>query len=98
MGDRGYKDCDKMFREANVNFIRPPSVIAGKKLDKKTAVEAKVIASLRINVERAIGKIRTFKIIEKYNLLPSKFRKYFDYFVVIAAALSNMLKPLIKDN
>lgn len=97
MGDRGFKDCDQFFKAANVNFVRPPSVIAGQVLDKETAIEAKIIASVRINVERAIGRIRNFKICGKYSVITAKMRKYFDDCVIIAAALANLLKPMIQN-
>ncbi len=96
MADRGFKDCEKMFRDADITMIRPPSVITGEKLPKNVAVEAKMIASLRINIERTIRKLRGFKIISKYSQIPSKYRKYINYFVTISAALANMANPLIQ--
>ncbi len=94
MGDRGYKDAEKMFQDEGIKFIRPPSVSAGNALPKDIAIQAKSIASLRINVERVIGKVRSFEIVSKYTRIKSHYRKYVDYYILIACGLANMLKPI----
>lgn len=96
MGDRGYKDLDEFFRTNGIPFIRPPSVMTGTKLPKDVALKAKEVASLRINVERTIRKLRGFSLIAKYSQIHAKYRKYLDFFIIIAAGLANMQKPIYK--
>ena len=64
-------------------------------MSNENVINTKRIASLRIHVERSIGKIRNFSILKTHSILPSSAFTNIDDFLIIAA-LSNIQTNLIK--
>lgn len=92
MADRGFTiKEDLMFRFATLE-IPPPSSgldqMCGEMVHK-----TKKIANARIHVERAIGRIKWFKIMSA--TLPVNMIHHFDDILVICSALCNLLPPLV---
>ena len=89
MADRGFTIAD-MLDARGVNLNIPPM----KTRDQFTQNElttTRRIASLRIHVERAIGRIKSFKILED---IPNNMAKIADQIFFVCAMLSNFRSPL----
>lgn len=97
MADRGFKQVENDLRKHKCVLVRPPSTIASKMMSKQQVLENKRIASLRIHVERAIGRLREFKILKPHATVDAKLISKLDLFVIIACGLSNVQNNLIKE-
>ncbi|XP_072142117.1 uncharacterized protein [Dermacentor andersoni] len=64
-------------------------------LPESEVTETRRIASLRIHVERAINRIKTYRIFKQ--VLPIKSRKYASKIVLVCAGLCNLKRPLINE-
>jgi DDE superfamily endonuclease/Helix-turn-helix of DDE superfamily endonuclease len=93
MADRGFTIReDLIFRNATLE-IPPPS--AGlQQMSRCNVLKTKKIANARIHVERAINRIKWFKILS--SVLPLSLAPLFDKILIICAALCNLLDPLVK--
>ncbi|XP_061709644.1 uncharacterized protein LOC133519624 isoform X2 [Cydia pomonella] len=98
MADRGFKEIESL-KESHQNgkLLRPPSVFANQKMTKKDVIKTKVIASLRVHVERVIRRLREFHMLKPHSVVNNKHLKYLDDLVIIACGLSNLQNPIIKD-
>ena len=63
MADRGFTIKD-MLKELNVELNLPPFMEGRSQLPASQVQEGHKIASLRIHVERAIGRIKNFTILK----------------------------------
>ena len=73
-------------------FLKLPPFLSGKsQFIKEEALFCKKIASSRIQVERAIGRMRNYKIL---NLISCKFRPFCNKIVQVCSALVNLQSPL----
>ncbi|XP_063368828.1 uncharacterized protein LOC134657203 isoform X2 [Cydia amplana] len=97
MADRGFKEIESLLSTKNGKLLRPPSVFANQKMLKKDVIKTKVIASLRVHVERVIRRIREFHMLKPHSVVNNKHIKYLDDLVIIACGLSNLQNPIIKD-
>ena len=61
MADRGFTIRD-MLNDLNIELNIPPFMEGRQQLSSRDVEEGRKIASLRIHVERAIGRIKTFEI------------------------------------
>ncbi len=64
MADRGFTIKD-MLRELNIDLNLPPFMEGRKQLPANEVQEGRTIASLRIHVERAIGRIKNYSILRE---------------------------------
>ena len=93
LADRGFviKE-DLLLRHATLH-IPPPS--KGKEQQTPQAVaKTKQIANARIHVERAIGRMKWFGILQE--TLPVTLVPLIDDIIVVCAALVNLRQPLVK--
>ncbi|XP_061724497.1 uncharacterized protein LOC133530562 isoform X1 [Cydia pomonella] len=97
MADRGFKEIESLLITKNGKLLRPPSVFANQKMTKKDVIKTKVIASLRVHVERVIRRLREFHMLKPHSVVNNKHLKYLDDLVIIACGLSNLQNPIIKD-
>ena len=91
MVDRGF-DIRDIFPDG-VTLNMPP-FLAGR--DQLTAAETEMtmtIASVRIYVERAIGRIKTYHILD--GCLPNKLSPYVTQIATVCGLLTNFLPPLL---
>nr|XP_018912003.1 PREDICTED: uncharacterized protein LOC109040488 isoform X1 [Bemisia tabaci]XP_018917656.1 PREDICTED: uncharacterized protein LOC109044404 isoform X1 [Bemisia tabaci] len=93
MADRGFKQIEVELHKRNCSLIRPPSVEGGVKMSKDEIKETKIIASLRIHVERVIGRLRGYALLDPRACFNHNFIGIIDHAVIIAAALSNLQGP-----
>ena len=93
MADKGFLIRDElMFRRAEL--VLPPGVKGHEQMSSQDVQKTKAIANLRIHVERAIQRLKTFRILKfqlPLNLLP-----LMDDIVVTCAALCNLYSHLVK--
>lgn len=100
IADRGFKKIEKLFnkKKKNYSLVRPPSVLSTEKPNKEQTVEAKRIASLRIHIERVIGRLRESDILKPHSCLPLHFMPHIDFMVKIACGLINLQSPIIRQH
>ncbi|XP_046383514.1 uncharacterized protein LOC124154497 [Ischnura elegans] len=96
MADRGFKNLERLVTAKGSSLVRPPSVSAGQKMSEHDAKMSKTVASLRIHVERAIGRIRDFSILKPSYVMDHNLVSYADHMITIACALVNIQSPLVK--
>ncbi|XP_071649786.1 uncharacterized protein [Temnothorax longispinosus] len=96
MADRGFKNIKSLLAEKHCELIKPPSVSSTHKPTKSEVLETKRIASLRIHVERVIGRLREFDFLKPHAVINHSMLSYTDDIIVIASALINLHSPIIK--
>lgn len=89
LADRGFKNLNYCLDNVGAKIIRPPSLPSGSKLSKKEAAETKQIASLRVHVERVIGRLREFKFLTPHATTDNKLVPYLDFAVICVGGLIN---------
>ncbi|XP_018315537.1 uncharacterized protein [Mycetomoellerius zeteki] len=82
--------------EWNCELIKPPSVSSIHKPTKSEVLETKRIASLRIHIERVIGRLREFDFLKPHAVISHSMLSDTDDIIVIASALINLQSPIIK--
>lgn len=95
MADRGFKHIAHILSSKQCTLIRPPSVRTGETMSKEEAKRNKVIAALRIHVERVIRRIREFAMLDAHCCLNTYYLPIINYIVIIVCALINVQPPLI---
>ncbi|XP_046407708.1 uncharacterized protein LOC124172309 [Ischnura elegans] len=96
MADRGFKGLDTLLASKKCKLVRPPSVKVGGKSNKVEVMLTKRIASLRVHIERVIGRIREFKMLKPHSCIDHNLIMYLDDINKTAAGLVNLQSPLIK--
>lgn len=91
MADRGFTIKDKL-EDIGIDLNIPPFMEGRKQLPSKEIKEGRRIASLRIHVERAIGRIKAFSILKQS--LPISLARLSNQIVYVCAFLSNF-KPVL---
>ncbi|XP_068759289.1 uncharacterized protein [Montipora capricornis] len=92
MADRGFNIRDLVTNKRTTLNIPPFS--KGKQLSTKACTKTRRIAAVRIHVERAIQRLKGFKILQ--GVLPISLASVADQTVTVCAALCNLMKPLVK--
>jgi hypothetical protein len=98
MADRGFNIRDLLtMRRATLNippFTHKYSWGKGKRLNANEIKKTKKIANLRIHVERAIQRLKCFRLLS--NIIPLKLKPVCNQILKVAAFLCNIDKPLVK--
>ena len=98
MADRGFTIRDLLLRKkATLNmppFTRKCTFGNKKKLNAGEIVQTRQIAKLRIHVERAIERLKNFKMLSQ--TIPLNCHPVLDQMIVVAAFACNLLQPLVK--
>ena len=95
MADKGFDiNYDVLLRGANLNI--PPFVKDCQQLSKKDVILTRQIASLRIHIERAIGRIKQYHILS--SVVPLTLVNSSDSIWGICCALSLFHPPLVTDS
>ncbi len=90
LADKGFIIHDLLPKNV---FLNLPAFLSGKtKFSKQEAVFSRKIAGCRIHVERAIERLRNYKILEYIN---APLRPFVDKIVQVCAVLVNMQSPII---
>jgi hypothetical protein len=96
LADRGFKGIETLLSQRHVKLLRPPSVSSKETPTKMEVIQTKVIASLRIHVERVIRRIREFAFLKPHSVVNHNHVKYVDEAVLIACGLVNLQGNIIK--
>ncbi|KAL5235980.1 hypothetical protein ACI65C_003399 [Semiaphis heraclei] len=96
MADRGFKCIDVLLNKIDCVLIRPPSVSQKSKSTKDDVLETKRIASLRIHIERVIGRLREFEMLKPHALVNCQLLCDTDEIITIVCGLINLQQPIIK--
>ena len=91
MADRGFTIKDKLQR-IGVDLNVPPFMEGRSQLPASEVMEGRQIASVRIHVERAIGRIKTYTILKQ--TLPITLARLSNHIVSVCAFLTNF-KPVL---
>ena len=92
MADRGFIIRDLVtLQRATLNI---PPFAMGKQLSSQAVTKTRRIASARIHVERAIGRLKSFKILQ--GVISIKLRPILDEILFVCAALCNLDEKLVK--
>lgn len=93
MADRGFDiEEDLILRGVNLNI--PPFMRGKKQLSENEVVTTRRIASLRIHVERAMGRIKNYHIFDR--ALPATMTTIADRIFFVCCVLTNFQSPLCK--
>lgn len=96
MADKGF-NIEKEVEKCGLTLNIPPFATQGKQMSKSDAMFTKKIAKHRVHVERAIERIKRFKILSgKVKLSLFTFINQLWYYV--CAMLTNFFPPCIQDN
>ena len=92
MADRGFTiQEDLLYKQASL--LIPPSSSGKTQMCRENVLKTKKVANARIHVERAINRLKWFKIVS--STLPLTMVHMFDDILVVCAALCNLLPPLV---
>jgi hypothetical protein len=98
MADRGFQIKDLVVKKrAHLNmppFTRKCAKGKGKTLTKGEIRETRQIAVLRIHVERAIRRLKLFKLLS--NTMPLNMKPLANQMLTVSAVLCNFYPPLVK--
>lgn len=93
MADRGFNIRDILLKKnATLNM---PAFSGGKQLSSRAVIRSRRIASVRIHVERAMKRIKNFKIIQ--GIIPLQLKSSMDQILLICTVLGNLSKPLVNN-
>ena len=92
MADRGFTVKD-MLEKLGVGLNIPPFMEGRQQLPSEDIEAGRKIASLRIHVERAIGRIKTYRILT--STIPLSMARFSNQIVCICAFLSNFHPALV---
>ena len=92
MADRGFTIKD-LLQNLGIKLNLPPFMEGRSQLPAQEVQEGRTIAHLRIHVERAIGRIKTFNIL--CGTLPISLARLANQIVCVCALLSNFQPALV---
>ena len=92
MADRGYTIKD-MLSELNIDLNLPPFMEGRKQLPAKEVQRGREISSLRVHVERAIGRIKTYSILK--GTMPISLSRIANQIICVCGWLTNFHPPLV---
>ncbi|XP_066934750.1 uncharacterized protein [Clytia hemisphaerica] len=92
MADKGFNIGDLVVGKG-AKLILPPFLKDKGQFSKKNSDEGSDIAKARIHVERAIARVKDFKILQ--GALPITIKNKLDDVVIIICALTNLAPPLV---
>jgi hypothetical protein len=94
MGDRGFTIDEELFVR-KVKLTIPAFTKGRKQLPSPDVTSTRRIANVRIHVERAIRRLKVFRILS--GTVPVNSLKKFDEILIVCAALVNLRPDLVKD-
>ncbi|CAH1997137.1 unnamed protein product [Acanthoscelides obtectus] len=96
MADRGFKHIETILHKKSASLLRPPSISAKQKLTKAEVNKTKIIAALRVHIERLIRRLPEFAMLKPHACIRSRIVHLLDHVVIIVCGLVNLQERLIK--
>jgi hypothetical protein len=93
MADRGFPIADDLLTKY-ATLVIPPGARGKEQMSGSDVVKTKVVANLRIHVERAIERLKRFRILK--GVMPITLVPLSDNIIMTCAGLCNLLDPLVK--
>ena len=93
MADRGFNIRDLLLRKNA--YLNIPAFSDGKQLSARAVAKSRKIASIRIHIERAMERLKNYKILQ--GIVPLKLKNSLNQVMMVCAVLSNLQDPLIKE-
>ena len=90
MADKGFTIAD-LLAARGITLNIPPMKLC-EQLNERQLIHTRRIASIRIHVERAIRRIKTYKIVEN---IPNCMAGLADQIFFVCTFLTNFQKPLV---
>lgn len=94
MVDRGFNVQDLLLVK-QVKLYMPPFTKGQSQFTKQKDQKGQVIAKARTHVERAIERVRRFRIFN--SVIPLKMKDLLDDIVLVCSALTHLMRPLIQN-
>ena len=94
MADKGFNIGDLLVGKG-ANLIVPPFLKDKIRFSKRNSKTTSNIAKARIHVERAIARIKDYRILQ--GAIPITIKNNLDNIFIIVCALTNLGPPLIAD-
>ena len=92
MADRGFPiKEDLLLRHATLTI--PPSAKGQEQMSTKDVETTKHVANLRIHVERAINRMKWYRILK--GIVPITLMPCFDDILIVCGGVCNLLPPLV---
>jgi len=92
LADRGFTiQDDLLFRQATL--VIPPPGSGKSQMTRENVIKTRKVANARIHVERAINRMKWFRILS--SVVPLTLVPVFDDILIICAALCNLMQPLV---
>ena len=92
MADRGF-DIAAELAERSCTLNIPPFTKGKSQLSRAEVAKHRKISSLRIHVERAIGRLKVFRILQ--GIIPLSHIHMLDDIFMVCAAVVNLWPPLV---
>ena len=90
LADRGFKEVEADLIARGCHLARPASVSQGEQLSNRIVLNMKIVAGLRIHVERVIRRIRVYKILDMHSCIPPSMMDLLDNIVSTVCGLVNL--------
>ena len=94
MADRGF-DLRELLEARKATLNIPPFLGQRQQLTSQEVEETRRIAELRIHVERAIGRVKQFRILN--GVVPITLAKHLSNIFTVCCYLTNFLPPIINE-
>jgi len=93
LADSGFTiQDDLLFHQATL--VIPPPGSGKPQMTRENVIKTRKVANARIHVERAINRMKWFRILS--SIVPLTLVPVFDDVLIICAALCNIMQPLVK--
>nr|XP_054926403.1 uncharacterized protein LOC126531830 [Dermacentor andersoni] len=95
MVDKGFL-IENLCDEARVSMDRPPFLKKRQQLEEHEANKNQAIARARVHAERAIQRVKAFKIVQQR--YPIQLLPVFDKVILLLASIVNLSKPILGED
>ena len=95
MSDKGFH-VEKALEERGIILYRPPFLRKSSQFSKEDAMSTVEIAAARVHVERVIGRIKGFKILQQtvpWSMVPSM-----ESIIVVVCGITNLCRPVLSED
>lgn len=95
MVDKGFL-IESLCDDARVRMDRPPFLRKKRQMESSDALKNEQIARARVHVERAIQRLKAFKVLQQK--FPTQLLPVLDHTVKLLAGLTNLSKPILSSD